>query len=87
MRSLLIAATFLCGGAIAQGTSKLYPPGWNKEATKPPMGWRSWNAFGNRIDEKTFEAAVDAITARVWNEPKVSLADAGYVRVGIDEGW
>ena len=87
MRSLLIAATFLCGGAFAQGTSKLYPPGWNKEATKPPMGWRSWNAFGNRIDEKTFEAAVDAITARVWNEPKVSLADAGYVRVGIDEGW
>ena len=55
------------------------------------MGWRSWNAFGANINDKTFRTAVDVITAKVWEMPgqtgKVSLADLGYNRVGIDEGW
>ena len=29
------------------------------------QGWRSWNAFGNRIDENNFYTAIDAITAKV----------------------
>jgi len=77
--------------ASAQGNSTDYPPGWNAEAVTPPMGWRSWNAFGNNIDDATFRTAVDAITAKIWtvagHEDKISLADAGYDRVGIDEGW
>jgi hypothetical protein len=40
--ALIVALPFVA----AQGTSKAFPPGWNGEATKPPMGWRSWNAFG-----------------------------------------
>ena len=55
------------------------------------MGWRSWNAFGANINDKTFRDAVDAITAKVWSveghSETVSLLDVGYTRVGIDEGW
>jgi len=76
---------------VAQGNSTSFPPGWNGEATTPPMGWRSWNAFGANINDKTFRDAVDAITAKVWSveghSETVSLLDVGYTRVGIDEGW
>ena len=73
----------------AQGSSTLFPPGWNKEAVTPPMGWRSWNAFGANINNATFVTAIDAITANIWDVAggKASLADVGYKSVGIDEGW
>jgi len=53
------------------------------------MGWRSWNAFGANINNATFVAAVDALTAKIYQieGAKASLADAGYGSVGIDEGW
>ena len=79
----------LLAGAAAQGKSKDYPPGWNGEAKTPPMGWRSWNAFGANIKNDTFVQAISALTAKVWSVDgkMVSLADVGYFRVGIDEGW
>merc|ERR1719174_1366016 len=75
--------------ANAQGKSKDFAPGWNGQARTPPMGWRSWNAFGNRITEDTFYTAIDAITAKNWtvDGKTVSLFDIGYKSVGIDEGW
>ncbi len=53
------------------------------------MGWRSWNAFGANINDKTFRDAIDAVTAKVWDVggAKASLFEVGYTRVGIDEGW
>ena len=50
-------------------------------------GWRSWNAFNNRISEQTFYDVIDAITAKNFSVDgaKVSLADVGYRSVGIDE--
>ena len=30
----------LCAHAAAQGTTDLFPPGYNGEALTPPMGWR-----------------------------------------------
>ena len=85
MRSLAL----LIVGAAAQGNSTDYPPGWNGLVKSPPMGWRSWNAFGPGITNATFVAAIDAITAKLWevDGKMVSLADVGYLRVGIDEGW
>jgi alpha-galactosidase len=86
---MMISLLSLLLGAAAQGTSKDYPPGWNKEATTPPMGWRSWNAFGANINNETFVQAISVLTARVWivDGKMVSFADVGYSRVGIDEGW
>ena len=88
LSSSLVTLSLLVGAA-AQGTSKDYPPGWNGEATTPPMGWRSWNAFGANIKNDTFVQAISALTAKVWSVDgkMVSFADVGYSRVGIDEGW
>ena len=73
------------------GKSKAFPPGFNGEARTPPQGWRSWNAFGNRITQDMMVEAVDAVvaknrTVKGW-DGKVSLCDLGYCAVGVDEGW
>ena len=73
------------------GKSKAFPPGFNGKARTPPQGWRSWNAFGNRITQDMMVEAVDAVvaknrTVKGW-DGKVSLCDLGYCAVGVDEGW
>ena len=43
----------LLAAAIAHGAAALtkdFPPGWNHLAQKPPLGWRSWNAYHARRD-------------------------------------
>lgn len=88
MEILLISLiSVVCLGQIQR--SKDFPPGWNGLAPTPPMGWRSWNAFGNRITADMMKEAIDAITAKNWtvDGKVISLADFGYASVGIDEGW
>jgi len=55
----------------------------------PPLGWRSYNAFGGgptqAIMEKTMEMMVDR--SRTVNGEPTSLLDLGYNRVGLDGGW
>lgn len=68
----------------------------------PPMGWRSWNCFGNDINQTRMEAVMDAMTARErsisWEitsrtgmeaarSRNVSLLDLGYINVGLDDAW
>jgi alpha-galactosidase len=52
----------------------------NGLARTPPMGWSSWNKFGEGIDDKTVRQIADALVA-------TGLRDAGYVYVNIDDGW
>ncbi|HVI99418.1 MAG TPA: glycoside hydrolase family 27 protein [Sphingomonas sp.] len=49
-------------------------------AKTPPMGWSSWNKFGDKIDDKTIREIADAMVSS-------GLRDAGYVYVNIDDGW
>jgi alpha-galactosidase len=49
-------------------------------AATPPMGWSSWNAFADRIDDATIRAMADAMVAR-------GLRDVGYTHINIDDGW
>ena len=49
-------------------------------AATPPMGWSSWNKFGDKIDDATVRAMADALVA-------TGLRDAGYLYVNIDDGW
>jgi alpha-galactosidase len=76
--------------------SKDFPPGWNGLARTPPMGWRSWNAFGatplqSDLDDMVrliaTPGAFDAATSTRSSTPSPSLAALGYSDVGIDEGW
>ena len=49
-------------------------------ASTPPMGWNSWNAFGEDINEDKVIATADAMVAS-------GMRDAGWQYVMIDDGW
>mmetsp|Transcript_11182 Transcript_11182/g.33380 ORF Transcript_11182/g.33380 Transcript_11182/m.33380 type:complete len:439 (+) Transcript_11182:269-1585(+) len=59
-------------------------------ARKPPMGWRSWNAYGGDVSDPLMRATADALASKrvsPWTGRNVSLIDLGFVRIGIDDGW
>ena len=61
----------------------------NGLAITPPRGWRSWNFYGDDINQAHMEAAAEALASRsrkVGGVP-TSLADLGFVGVGVDDGW
>ena len=47
---------------------------------KPPMGWNSWNTFGNKINEAVIRETAEALVS-------TGLKDAGYEYVVIDDCW
>ena len=49
-------------------------------AERPPMGWNSWNTFGERIDEKLIFETADILVERGYK-------DAGYEYLIIDDCW
>ncbi len=49
-------------------------------ATLPPMGWNSWNTFGEKINEQVIKDTADAIVS-------LGLKDVGYEYVVIDDCW
>lgn len=46
----------------------------------PPMGWMSWNFFGDNINEKDLMEMADALVSS-------GMKDAGYEYIFIDDGW
>lgn len=56
------------------------PPLNNSLALTPPMGWSSWNQFGDLIDENLIKSTIDAMISN-------GLKDAGFVYVNLDDGW
>ena len=46
----------------------------------PPMGWNTWNTFGEHIDERLVLESVDKFI-------ELGLKDAGYEYVVIDDCW
>lgn len=55
-------------------------PRSNGLALTPPLGWSSWNNFGEDINEQLIVATIDAMVAN-------GMRDAGYVYVNLDDGW
>lgn len=53
------------------------------------MGWRSWNLFGDKVDQKLIQTQMDAIVSRSRTVDGVptSLKDLGYSDVGLDDAW
>ncbi|HEY3476429.1 MAG TPA: glycoside hydrolase family 27 protein [Anaerolineales bacterium] len=49
-------------------------------ASTPPMGWNSWNTFGNKINETVVRETADALIA-------TGLRDYGYEYIVIDDCW
>ena len=49
-------------------------------ALTPPMGWNSWNVWGNTVNQEKVEAAARAMV-------ESGLADYGWSYINIDDGW
>jgi alpha-galactosidase len=49
-------------------------------APLPPMGWNSWNPFGENVSEKVIKETADAFVSS-------GLKDAGYTYIVIDDIW
>ena len=47
---------------------------------RPPMGWNSWNAFTNKINDEIVRETADAMVER-------GLVKAGYNYLVIDDAW
>ncbi|MBR4124741.1 MAG: glycoside hydrolase family 27 protein, partial [Victivallales bacterium] len=46
----------------------------------PPMGWNSWNTFGENINDELIRQSADKMVAS-------GLKDAGYEYIVIDDCW
>jgi alpha-galactosidase len=79
MTCLMIWFALLAFGVLPamsqDGRSRTFPV-----AVTPPMGWNSWNHFGEKVSDADVRAAADAMVAS-------GMRDAGYVFVIIDDGW
>ena len=53
----------------------------------PPMGWRSWNAFGGRISQAIMTEQAIAMAATTGTADGRSLLSYGYQHVGLDDNW
>jgi alpha-galactosidase len=76
----LVWAATACSRPTVRERSSAVQSANDPLARTPPMGWSSWNPFGDQVDESRIQGIADAIVAR-------GLAAAGYQYVNIDEGW
>src|ERR1700727_1946089 len=49
-------------------------------ATRPPMGWNSWNHFADKVTDADVRSAADQMVS-------TGMRDAGYVYVNLDDTW
>jgi alpha-galactosidase len=76
----LVAATFMLSPAVAGDSAPSIQARSNGLALTPPLGWSSWNNFGEDINEQLLIETIDAMVAN-------GMRDAGYVFVNLDDGW
>jgi len=55
----------------------------------PPMGWRSWNAYGGGVNQSQMTGTMDQMVdqSRMVGGKQMSLFDLGYNNVGLDDNW
>jgi len=74
---VLVSWLFLTG--VARAADDNHPKDGGV-ASKPPMGWNSWNKFACNVSEDLIRQESDAIVAS-------GMKDAGYQFVVIDDCW
>ncbi len=55
-------------------------PSHHALAPTPPMGWMSWNFFGDKVNEKDLKEIADSMLS-------TGMVKAGYNYIFIDDGW
>jgi len=74
LRALAAASALAATAAVPAA------PVSNGLARTPPMGWSSWNQFGDAVSEKLVVETMAALE-------QSGLRAAGYVYVNLDDGW
>jgi alpha-galactosidase len=77
-RKLILALVFFLNFIFI--TAQQESSNVNTLADTPPMGWMSWNYFGDNLQEKDIQEMADAMV-------KSGLSDAGFQYIFIDDGW
>jgi alpha-galactosidase len=72
--ALLSAALCISQTGFAQTKSE------PQVAATPPIGWSSWNNFGEDINEALIIETIDAMVSN-------GMRDAGYIYINLDDGW
>jgi alpha-galactosidase len=72
----LIVLAVVCGTVVVGQPSD----SWDRLALTPPMGWNSWNPFGEKVSEAMIRETADAFVSS-------GLKDAGYTYIVIDDYW
>jgi len=81
IRKLNLAFAYGAGVAIAPGLiAHAQTSSTVAIAATPPMGWSSWNHFGEKVTAADVKAAADALV-------ESGMRDAGYIYVNVDDGW
>lgn len=52
----------------------------DKIALTPPMGWNSWNCWGNSVSQEKVMSSAQAMLDK-------GLVDYGWSFINIDDGW
>ena len=52
----------------------------DRVALTPPLGWNSWNCWGNSVSQELVESSAKAMV-------ESGLADYGWSYINIDDGW
>ena len=66
--------------SLGEATRELRIVIGDKIALTPPMGWNSWNCWGNTVSHEKVMASAKAILVS-------GLADYGWSYINIDDGW
>ena len=58
-------------------------------AGRPPRGWRSWNLYGNNVNQTLITGIMDGMVKKqtFGGGKPTSLCDLGYCDVGLDDHW
>ncbi len=79
MKVILFSA--LCFGACLASD--------NGKTRTPAMGWRSWNLYGENVNQDLIENIMEGMVSRdrLVDGVPTSLCDLGYCDVGLDDNW
>jgi alpha-galactosidase len=81
----MVAARLLIASALGGGVAAID----NGLGLAPPMGWRSWNCYHGDVDQEKMQSVMAKVASRSRqvDGKSMSLADVGYVDVGLDDNW
>ncbi len=74
------AVTLLAKNEFGESTRSFTVIVGDRIALTPPLGWNSWNCFGNDVNDAKIRAAADAMVSS-------GLADHGWAYINIDDCW